>query len=148
MVPWAAVWFSVFWFPICYFWLAVGEQIDTLGVVAVALIVGTLFGMMVAIPTSFLAMSHTVDIYCGDRRFVKWIVDWRMNLERYDTLTVQKSGLLYGKSRNPTLVPVDVVVEFRGGTASITGPWILVNGLARTFQDHQIRVMGGPHPFF
>jgi hypothetical protein len=81
-------------------------------------------------------MARTVDIPCVDRRFVKWIVDWKTHAEKYDTLTVMKDGLVYDKSKNPTLLSDELVVKFRDDVASITGPRIVVDSLVRTFRAY------------
>jgi hypothetical protein len=136
IVPWAAIWLSIFLAPICYFGLVVAQDIGTWKVAAIVIITAILFGMMVAIPTAYLAMARTVDIPCVDRGFVKWIVDWKANEERYDTLSVMKDGLIYDKSKNPTLMTAEIVVKFRDDVASITGPRIVINSLVRTFRAY------------
>ena len=134
MVPWAAIWLSVFLAPICYFGLVVGQDIDIWRVAAIVIALALLFGMMVAIPTAYLAMVHTVDIRCLDKRYVKGIIDWKLNADRYYTLSVVGDCLVYDMSKNPTIISAEIVVKFKVGVASITGPRYVVDSIFRAFR--------------
>ena len=134
IVPWAAIWISVFLAPICYFGLVVGQDIDIWRVAVIVIALAILFGMMVAIPTACLAMAYTVDIRCWDKRYAKGIVDWKLNAERYYTLRVVDDCLIYDMSKNPTLLPAEIVVQFKVGMVSITGPRYVVDCIFRAFR--------------
>jgi len=129
IAPWASIWVSVFLAPMCYFGLVVVEDWAVSMVAGMVLIGAVLFGMMVAIPTAYLAMAHTVDIRCRDKRYVKGIVDWRLYAGRYYTLSVVGDCLIYDMSKNPTLLPAEIVVQFKVGVASITGPRNVVDSI-------------------
>jgi hypothetical protein len=118
----------------CYFGLVVVEDWAVSMVAGIVLIGAVLFGMMVAIPTAYLAMAHTVDIRCWDNRYVKGIIDWKLYAERYYTLSVVGDCLIYDMSKNPTLLPAEIVVQFKVGVASITGPRYVVDSIFRAFR--------------